>query len=73
MSEILTSAISCLLSTTNKGTLKRMFRKRSMASLNFPPVVSWYAICSCCTRVLSLRPTIGTPLRAPASFLVRKH
>lgn len=37
----LTSAISCLLSTTSSGTLSKMERNLSTASSNLPTVVSW--------------------------------
>lgn len=38
---LLTSAISCLLSTTRSGTLSKMERNFSTASSNLPTVVSW--------------------------------
>ena len=37
----LTSAVSCLLSTTRSGTLSKMERNFSTASSNLPTVVSW--------------------------------
>ena len=40
-----TSVISCLLSTTRRGTESRMWRNLTMASSNLPWVVSLYASC----------------------------
>ena len=68
----LTSAISCLLSTTSNGTESRICLKRWLASWNLPWVVSWYAPWSRWTRSFSFSPTAGTPALAPASRLAKK-
>ena len=66
---LVTSVMSCLLSTTSSGTLSSIDRNLSTASWNFPCVVSWYATCRRWTRSFSLSPMAGTPPLAPASFL----